>query len=150
MSIRIVKSLPYSNMGVSAVIIALNEEKKIGRAIDSIQWADEIVVVDSGSSDRTIEICKEKGVCLTERTFDNFASQKNYAISLAKQEWVLSIDADEVVTPQLAKEIRSAIALPENIIAGYRFRRRNYFLGKLLRFARLGHESVLRLFRKDC
>lgn len=135
-------------MGVSAFLITLNEEKKIARALDSVSWTDERIVVDSGSSDRTLEICRSKGAKVFTRKFDNFENQKNYALSLTKQEWVLSIDADEIVTPSLAAEIQEVIRR-DNAHSAYWIKRLNYFLGHPLHFGRQGKDQVLRLFQKN-
>ena len=136
-------------MAISAFLIVFNEEKRLSRSIASLDWVDEIVVVDGGSADRTAEICKNAGVQLFPRPFDNFANQKNYALSLTRHEWVLSIDADEIVPPVLAKEIETKVRESPNSIQGYFIKRRNYFLGKPLRFGRQGNEKILRLFRKE-
>jgi len=128
-------------------LIVHNEERRIGRALDALRWTDEQCVVDSGSSDRTVEICLSKGVTVSHRPFDDFAQQKNFALSLTAHEWVLSIDADEIVTQELANEIRQK-AISENPISGYRIKRQNYFLGKPLKFAGQGRDCPLRLFRK--
>lgn len=135
-------------MGVSAFLIVTNEEKRIPAALDSLQWADELIVVDGGSIDRTREICCQKGAQVYQRQFDNFEDQRNYALSLVNQEWVFFIDADEVVTKELAAEIKSVVVRRDNC-AGYFIPRRNRFLGQSLRFGRQGNERLLRLFRKQ-
>jgi glycosyltransferase involved in cell wall biosynthesis len=135
-------------MGISAILIACNEVGRIGKALDSVSWCDEQIVVDGGSADETVDICKGKGAKVYQRRFDNFADQKNYALSLAQQEWVLSLDADETVSPELKQEIISTVISPNNRCDGYYLKRRNYFLGKVLRFGGQGNEPVLRLFRK--
>lgn len=134
-------------MGISAFLITYNEERKIGRTLDSLRWTDEQCVVDSDSSDHTVEICRSKGAYVSHRLFDNFAQQKNFALSLAIHEWVLSIDADEIVTSELANEIRQKVT-SESPVCGYRIKRRNYFLRKPLKFAGQGNDYPLRLFRK--
>ena len=135
-------------MPISAFLITLNEEDKIACTLDSLKWTDEQIVVDGGSSDRTAEICRQKGAKVFHRPFDNFESQKNYALSLTQHDWVLSIDADELVSESLQKEILRAIANPIPLV-GYDIRRTNYFLGKPLQFGGQRREAVLRLFRKD-
>ena len=134
-------------MSISAFLIVLNEEKKIVRTLESLKWADEIVIVDGGSIDHTVNLCKENGAKVFNRPFDNFANQKNYAVSLTQHEWVFSIDADEIVTKELAEEIKQA-ATPDNPHNAYQMKRINYFLGKRLRFGSQGSEWVLRIFRK--
>ena len=91
---------------ISATIIALNEEKRIGACLESLQGvADEIVVVDSFSTDRTVEICHEHGCQVTQRHFDGFGAQRQYATSLTTHQYVLSIDADEVLSPALREAL---------------------------------------------
>src|SRR5438270_13593138 len=97
-------------MRLSVVIITRNEESNIGRTLASVTWADERIVVDSGSTDRTLEIAREQGAKVFEEPWKGYARQKNSAISKASGDWVLSIDADEEVSPELAEEIRAAIA----------------------------------------
>jgi glycosyltransferase involved in cell wall biosynthesis len=97
---------------VSAVLITLNEEADIARALDSVSWCDEILVVDSGSADRTVEICAAKGCKVLHRTFTGYGEQKAYATSQAAHDWVLVVDADEEVTPALRDEIRARLESP--------------------------------------
>ncbi len=136
-------------MPISAFMIALNEELAIAKTLESLRWADEIVIVDSGSTDKTAEIGKKMGAKLFKRPFDNFANQKNFALSLTSHDWVFSIDADEIVSAELLREIQHALNDPDPDIAGYRIMRRNYFLGKPLKFGGQGIEPVLRLFKKN-
>ncbi len=133
---------------LSAVIIVKNAELTLPATITSLGFCDEVIVLDSGSSDRSREIAQMLGAQVSERTFDNFAAQKNYAISLASGDWVLSIDSDEVVIADLAREIRAVIERPEAAGAAFRVRRRTTFLGKVLRFG--GHQSdrPIRIFAK--
>ena len=92
---------------LSVVIIAENEAENIGDALESVHWVDDVVVVDSGSSDRTIEIAKRYTERVTTRLWEGYGSQKNYATGLANYDWVLSIDADERVSKELAEEIQA-------------------------------------------
>lgn len=134
-------------MKLTAVLIALNEEKRIAACLDSVQFCDEVVVVDSGSSDRTAEIARAARARVVPRRFDDFSSQKNFAVAQASNEWVFSIDADERATPELAEEIRKTIRHAPPAAGGYRVSRDNYIFGKKLRCAE-GDEPV-RLFRKE-
>lgn len=133
-------------MGISAVFIALNEEKRIGRALGAVSWADEIVVVDSGSVDHTMEEARRQGAKVFQRKFDDFASQKNFALEKASEEWVLFLDADEIVTGSLAKE--AAEAVKTDAFNGYRVPRTNVIFGRAMKYGGHHGDSHLRLFRK--
>lgn len=94
--------------GISVFIIARNEAARIGRTLDAVAWADQIVVVDSGSEDATVEIARAKGAEVHQREFDGYGQQKVFAEGLCSNDWVLNVDADEVVTEALAHEIGTA------------------------------------------
>src|SRR5882724_878871 len=98
-----------NRIGISAVIIALNEERDIENSLKSVQWCDEIIVVDSGSTDGTLKICRDFGCKVFEREFNGFGEQKQFAVDRAENDWVLSIDADEVITAELRNEILSGL-----------------------------------------
>src|SRR3990172_10955287 len=98
---------------LSVTFITLNEEKNIRDALESVKWADEIVVVDSGSSDKTVDICKEYTGKVFYNPWPGHIAQKSFAIDKATHNWILSIDADERVTPELAGEIRGALKDPK-------------------------------------
>jgi glycosyltransferase involved in cell wall biosynthesis len=121
--------------GVSVLILTLNEENNLAECIDSCAWSDDIVVFDSMSADRTVEIAREKGARVLERRFDNYAGQRNAALTTVeyKHPWVLMVDADERVPPDLAAEIQSTVAAAGEHVALYRMRRKDHFLGKWLR-----------------
>ncbi len=131
---------------ISAVIITGNEENNINECLNSVKWADEIIVVDSESTDNTVEIAKK----FTDKVFihkwEGYASQKTYAISLAKNAWILSLDADERVPETLAKEILETDLSAHN---GYYIKRDNFFVGKLIRGCGWGNDMQLRLFKKS-
>src|SRR5262245_43848810 len=95
---------------VAAVIITFNEEDNIGRCIESVRFCDEIVVVDSGSSDQTVEIAKKFTTNVQSRKWPGYADQKNFALTLTTCDWVISVDADEEVSPDLAKEIKQKVS----------------------------------------
>ena len=117
---------------LTATIITLNEAAHIGAAIDSASWADEIVVVDSGSSDDTLAIARSKGARVEVRAWTGYVDQKNFAATLATHDWIFSLDADERITPELASEIRAMLASsPAN--AGYRVPRVTFHLGRWIR-----------------
>jgi SAM-dependent methyltransferase len=134
-------------MNLSAVVIALDEEKRIVECLKSLGFCDEIILVDSGSVDRTRELAKEAGARVFERVFDDFASQKNFGVERAGGEWILSVDADERVSPELQAAILEATALNPKENA-FKFKRDSFIFGR--RFLRGGTQNdfPLRLFRK--
>ncbi len=133
---------------ISAIIITYNEEKNIRRCLSSADWANEIVVVDSGSTDDTKKIASE----FTRRIFDikweGFGKAKDFAKDKATHRWILSLDADEMVTEDLRKEIQRAIE-SEEAFDGYYIPRKSNFLGKWIRHGGWYPDYVLRLFKKD-
>ena len=139
--------------GLSVCIITLNEEDKLNRCLDALSFADEIVVLDSLSRDRTQEIARERGARVFERKFDGFVNQKNHVISLARRRWVLIVDADEVVTPELGGEIKKIVDEdPEGLrtdYAAYRIARKSFYLGKWIQHCGWYPEYKIRLFLRD-
>lgn len=132
---------------LSVVIITRNEAANIGACLDSVTFADEtIVVVDTRSSDATADIAAAKGARVVARDFDGFGPQKNFALSLAQGDWVLSIDADERVSPELAAAIKRAIDAPD--ADGYELSRLSSFCGRQMRHSGWFPDYVLRLFRR--
>ncbi len=117
---------------ISVTIISLNEAEHIAAAIDSAAWADEIVVVDCGSRDTTLEIARAKGARVTERAWIGYVDQKNHAASLASNDWIFSLDADERITPALASEMR-ALLETDPPLHGYRAPRVAFHLGRWVR-----------------
>lgn len=134
---------------LSAVIITRDEERNIAECIASLGGvADEVVVLDSGSTDRTTQIACALGARVAQREFDGFGPQKQAALELATGEWILSIDADERLTPPLVEEIRRVIASPD-AADGYEVRRELVYLGKPLRYGGTERDWVLRLARRS-
>lgn len=133
---------------LSVVIITRNEEKNILRTLESVKpVADEIVIVDSMSTDGTVGLCREFGCKVYQRTFDGYGTQKQFAVNQASNDWIFSIDADEVVTEELQKEIKALIAGEAGVKhAGYLVPRSLCFMGRVLRFSGTGKEMLLRLF----
>ncbi|AFH48974.1 Glycosyltransferase [Ignavibacterium album JCM 16511] len=131
---------------ISVIIITKNEAENISECLNSVKWADEIIVVDSGSNDETISIAKQFTDKVIFNEWKGFAAQKTFALNLAQNDWVLSLDADERVTEELKDEI-----LNSNLekFDGYRIKRDNYFLGKLIRGCGWGNDYQLRLFKKS-
>lgn len=132
---------------LSAVIIAYNEERKLAECLKSVTFCGEVIVVDSNSTDQTREIARHAGAVVHTRSFDHFSNQKNYAMSLAKGEWVLSIDADERVTEELEAEIKNVIQ-SENHYVGYYVTRQNFMFGGRMKYGASLTDFQLRLIRK--
>lgn len=131
---------------ISVTIITFNEEDNIEDCLKSVQWAEEIILVDSGSSDATVEISKKYTDKIYFNKWQGFANQKSFALEKALNEWVLSIDADERITPELKDEIlNSDLSSAE----GYYIHRKNYFLDKVIKYCGWGSDFQLRLFRKS-
>lgn len=133
---------------LSTIIITKNEEKQIKACIESVLWSNEIIVLDSGSTDHTVKICREFApkVKLFETDWPGFGKQKNRALGVATSDWVLSIDADEVVTPELAQEILQVLNHNDSV-AAYQIPRLNYLQKIPLRHC-FKKDLVLRLFRR--
>jgi glycosyltransferase involved in cell wall biosynthesis len=121
--------------GVSVLILTLNEERNLGECIESCRWSDDIVVFDSLSEDRTVAIAREMGARVAQRRFDNYAGQRNAALTTVdyKHPWVLMVDADERVPADLSAEILETVAAAGPQAAMYRMRRKDYFMGTWLR-----------------
>ena len=134
-------------MTISVVIIARNEEAGIRRCLESVTWADEIVVLDSGSTDATVRICREYTPHVHETDWPGFGPQKNRALAFATGEWVLSLDADEWLTPALRDEIRAAVAGPDECDS-FRIPRLSSFCGRFMRHSGWWPDHVVRLFRR--
>jgi len=134
-------------MMLSAIIITRDEERNIADCLASLDFADEIIVVDSGSTDRTREICEQHPkVRFYEYLWEGFGVQKNRALDLAAGEWIFSIDADEIVTADLAAEIRRIVQNPTG--NGYTMKRKTFYRGRWVRHSGWWPDRVLRLFRK--
>lgn len=131
---------------ISAIVITKNEEANIARCLQSVQWADEIVVVDAESTDRTAEIARSLKAKVIVRPWEGFAKQKEFAFLQASHEWIFSIDADEEVTDALKKEILATAALPD-AKNGYEIPRKSFFLGKWIRYGGWYPGYQMRLFK---
>jgi glycosyltransferase involved in cell wall biosynthesis len=134
---------------LTALVITYNEEQNIKIVLDDLAFADEIIVVDSFSTDKTFEIASGfKNTKVVQRVFDNFAAQRNYALSLASNSWILFVDADERLTLELKKEIIFIIN-QENSAAAYFIHRTFMFQNSKLRFSGWQTDKIIRLFRKE-
>ena len=134
-------------MHLSVVNITLNNQRTIQEVLSAVfRWANEIVIVDSGSTDKTLEIAKEFDCIISYRKFDGFGKQKHFAVNQAKNDWVFVVDADEVVTTELKNEINNA--LKEPVCQGYMIPNTLVFLGEIMRFGREYKFPHLRLFNR--
>ena len=133
---------------LTAIIPTGNEEHNIVAAIKSVDFADEIMVVDSFSKDATVQLATPLADTILQREYENSASQKNWAIPQAKHKWVLLLDADERVAPELKKEVLSIINSNTDY-SGFWIKRQNYFMGKKVRFSGWQGDRVIRLFIRD-
>ena len=133
---------------LSVTIITLNEEKNIGTCIDSVRdLADEVIVVDSGSKDRTKEIAEEKGARFFYNEWPGHKQQKNFAIDQAQNEWIFSLDADEWIDEALAEEIKRSLAEESDDVDGYQLDRKTMFIGEFVRV--WSPDWIFRLFKKS-
>ena len=136
-------------MRVSAIVITRNAEPTIRRCLESLRWADEIVVVDSGSTDRTPEICGELGAFFhVTADWPGHGPQKNRALERARGEWIVALDSDEWLTPEARADIERAIAEPAGKVA-FAIPRRSSFCGRYMRHSGWWPDRVVRLFRRD-
>jgi len=131
---------------LSAIVITKDEEANIGPCLDGLAFCDERIVVDAGSRDRTTALAEQKGARVVAHDWHGFGAQKNFALSLAQGDWVLSIDADERISPALAREIERAVA--EGRADGYEIPRLSSFVGREMRHSGWFPDYVLRLFRR--
>ena len=130
-------SSKMARLPVTVTVITLNEETHLPRAIESVRWADEVVVVDSGSTDRTVELAQKLGARVFHNPWAGYGQQKNHAQRHASHDWILNIDADEAVSPELAREIQealTAIAEGRSQAKGFSLPRKTYYLGHWIRY----------------
>ncbi len=130
---------------ISATLITYNEERNIAGALESLSWVDEIVVVDSGSCDRTLEICRRFTDRIFHRDWTGYVDQKNFAVDKALHDWIFSLDADERVSPELRAEIQ-ALEPAESRCSGYRIPRVAFFMGRWIKHGIWYPDRQLRLF----
>jgi len=133
---------------VSVIILTLNEEGNIRECLESVSWATERLVIDSESTDRTVAIARECGATVLNLPWKGYGPTKNEALAVAKGDWILWLDADERVMPELAAEIQGLGGMEDGGPAAYTVARRAYFLGKWIRHAGWYPGRVVRLFRR--
>lgn len=131
---------------ISVFIIAFNEEKIIAKCLEKLHWVDEIIVVDSGSTDTTKAICESFGAKVIDNKFENFGKQKQFALNQTNNNWVLSLDADEVLSDALINEIKNTTF--SDVTNGYLIPRTHFFLGKTFKYGSENKKPILRLFNK--
>jgi glycosyltransferase involved in cell wall biosynthesis len=136
---------------LSVAMIAMNEEANLPRTLESVRWADEIIIVDSGSKDRTVEIAQSYGAKTSYHAFGGHGEQKNVALDLCTKEWILLLDADEVLTPELQDEIRQVLSGAHKDdqykYSAYWIPRLNLYFGRWIRHGGFYPDHKLRLFR---
>lgn len=131
---------------LAAVILTKNEERHIAECIDSAAWADQVVVFDSYSDDRTVAIARDMGAVVMQHPFHDYGQQRDAALEAVEAEWILFVDADERVTPELATEIRQVIMRDD--VDGWWIPRHNYILGAIVRHAGWYPDYQMRLLRR--
>lgn len=136
---------------LTAIVLTYNEAAHIVPCLRTVQWADDLLVIDSGSDDDTAELAAAHGARVLPRPFTTWAEQRNYALDQATTDWVLFVDADERVTLDLAREIQAALAEAQDTVhVGYWIPRQNVILGRWVRHAGWYPDFQLRLFRRSC
>ncbi|OGQ81768.1 MAG: hypothetical protein A3F90_13510 [Deltaproteobacteria bacterium RIFCSPLOWO2_12_FULL_60_19] len=134
---------------ISAIVVCFNEEHNIGRCLESLKWCDEIVVVDSFSTDRTVEICRRYTDRVIQRPWAGYRDQKAFAHSQASKEWVFLVDSDEQVSPELKEEISSALAHADGRVAAFAAPRLVHYLGRWWWNGGWYPDYDIRIFRRE-
>jgi glycosyltransferase involved in cell wall biosynthesis len=134
---------------LSVITLTMNEAANIGGCLESVRWAEEIIVVDSGSTDGTQEAARRYTQKIFTIPWPGYGAARNYALAQATGEWILWLDADERVTPELGEEIRALLATVDMSVAGYSVARRAYFLGRWIRHCGWYPSRVVRLFQRS-
>lgn len=135
-------------LALSVILIVKDAARDIQRCLESVKWADEIIILDSGSQDNTLEICREYTQNIFSTDWPGFGIQKNRALDKATGKWVLSIDADEALSLSLIEEIKQIISNNQDQNDAYAVKRISFFAGKKIRYGDWGRDNVIRLFRR--
>jgi glycosyltransferase involved in cell wall biosynthesis len=141
--------VPVERVAISVVIPTLNEASRIEDALDSVRWADQVIVVDGGSSDKTVRLAKQRGAEVLVVRDRTIAEQRNSGIARARHHWVLALDADESVTPELYESLARLARSGGSSPAAFRIRSRNWHLGRELRYGPWGRDWKVRVFSRD-
>jgi glycosyltransferase involved in cell wall biosynthesis len=143
--------MPINNIYISAAVITLNEEKNIRDCLESLSWVDEIVVVDSLSSDQTRAIAEEMGARVINQAFLGHVKQKQLAVDSCSHEWIISLDADERVTERLKEEIKTLFSKTpkENLLPGYTVPRKSFHLGRWIMHGGWYPDRNIRVFKRN-
>jgi len=136
-------------MKISVYMITFNNERTVQRALESVRWADEIVVVDSFSTDGTVDICGKFTDRVFQRAWPGHRDQYQYAADLTIHPWIMFVDADEEVPPELAKEIRTVTGGERNDLDGFIVHRRTFYLGRWIRYGGWYPDYEIRLYRRE-
>jgi glycosyltransferase involved in cell wall biosynthesis len=134
---------------ISILLPTFNCANTVRDTLESVKWADEILVVDSFSTDRTLEICQEYGARIVQHEYTNSAKQKNWALPQCRHEWVLQVDTDETLESGLREEIEDAVTSSSDNVHAFRLPRKNHVLGRWMRHAGVYPDYQTRLFRRD-
>ena len=135
---------------ITAIIPTFNNAKIIRRCLESLKWADEILIVDSYSTDKTLDICREYGARIIQHEYINSALQKNWAILQAGHDWIFLLDSDEELEPGFSDEVLAILKDPPDTLDGYRCARKNLIYGKWVKSCGYYPDYLVRLFRKKC
>jgi glycosyltransferase involved in cell wall biosynthesis len=134
---------------LSVIVLTLNEERNLADCLESVRWVDEVILVDSGSTDKTIAIARQYTANIHTIAWQGYGAARNFGVAKAKGEWILWLDADERVMPELAEEIREIVRKNDPAVAGYSVARRAFFLGRWIRHCGWYPSRVTRLFRRE-
>ncbi len=134
---------------LSVIVLTLNEERNLADCLESVRWVDEVILVDSGSTDKTIAIARQYTANIHTIAWQGYGAARNFGVAKAKGEWILWLDADERVMPELADEICEIVRKNDPAVAGYSVARRAFFLGRWIRHCGWYPSRVTRLFRRE-